>query len=501
MKKRMFSLALLLIMLVNLLGVSASAATTEYHINFNEEKKLFLVTSKSVTKTEWSTNNPAVVDIVDEGLLSCTVVGVDNQRGQFALITCHYWYMLAGTIFQDYEYFKVYVPEDGGGNSGGNSGGVGTSAKLRIEPASIKLDLAKKETAKVKVSISGFVNYPWDIICNGSSIALWDEVRRDTLAEVYEFETYRDKVGTRTVEFLLVDTSYNSGGSVGLWKDEITMELEVYCSHKWKLDEPSVEMTCTQDGMITQKTCTVCKATEAVEEIIPAPGAHTFGEWETYLEPTTQAVGIARRTCGCGEYEEKSIAKLPSDSEPAPSEPAPVAPATGFTDVVSGAWYHAPVQWAVENGITTGTSDTTFTPDASCTRAQAVTFLYRAAGAPAYKTKINPFTDVQEGAYYYDAVMWAMENGITNGTSNTTFSPDGECTRGQIVTFLWRAEDTPAGEGENPFGDVNADAYYADAVLWAVEGGITNGMTETTFAPDAYCTRAQIVTFLHRANK
>ena len=175
-------------------------------------------------------------------------------------------------------------------------------------------------------------------------------------------------------------------------------------------------------------------------------------------------------------------------------------PQTGvFVDVPEGSYYEEAVAWAVENGITKGTSDTTFDPNGICTRAQAVTFLWRTAGSPAPKTSTMPFTDVKAGSYYYDAVLWAVENGITKGTSATTFSPDADCTRAQIVTFLWRAQKSPAADSVNPFTDVAADAYYVDAVLWAVEEKVTKGTSETTFSPDADCTRAQIVTFLYRA--
>ena len=177
-------------------------------------------------------------------------------------------------------------------------------------------------------------------------------------------------------------------------------------------------------------------------------------------------------------------------------------PQTGvFVDVATGSYYEDAVDWAVENGITKGTDDTHFSPDGICTRAQAVTFLWRAAGSPASKTSTMPFTDVPVGSYYYDAVLWAVENGITKGTSDTTFSPNMTCTRAQIVAFLWRSEKSPAAGTTNPFADVKSTAYYADAVLWAVKENITKGTTSTTFSPDADCTRAQIVTFLWRCKK
>ena len=177
-------------------------------------------------------------------------------------------------------------------------------------------------------------------------------------------------------------------------------------------------------------------------------------------------------------------------------------PQTGvFVDVATGSYYEDAVDWAVENGITKGTDDTHFSPDGICTRAQAVTFLWRAAGSPEPETRTMPFTDVPAGSYYYDAVLWAVENGITEGTSDTTFSPNSTCTRAQIVAFLWRSEKSPAAGTANPFSDVKSTAYYAGAVLWAVKEDITKGTTNTTFSPDADCTRAQIVTFLWRCKK
>ena len=177
-------------------------------------------------------------------------------------------------------------------------------------------------------------------------------------------------------------------------------------------------------------------------------------------------------------------------------------PQTGvFVDVATGSYYEDAVDWAVGNGITQGTDATHFSPDGICTRAQAVTFLWRAAGSPKPETRTMPFTDIPAGSYYYDAVLWAVENDITKGTSDTTFSPNMTCTRAQIVAFLWRSEKSPAAGTANPFADVKSTAYYADAVLWAVKENITRGTTNTTFSPNADCARAQIVTFLWRCKK
>ena len=175
--------------------------------------------------------------------------------------------------------------------------------------------------------------------------------------------------------------------------------------------------------------------------------------------------------------------------------------ANEFIDVPSDSYFYEAVMWAVENGVTTGASASRFNPNGICTRAQAVAFLWRTAGSPAPRSRIMPFTDVPAGSYYYDAVLWAAENGITKGTSDTTFSPNMTCTRAQIVAFLWRSEKSPAAGTANPFADVKSTDYYADAVLWAVREDITKGTTNTTFSPDADCTRAQIVTFLWRCKK
>lgn len=177
---------------------------------------------------------------------------------------------------------------------------------------------------------------------------------------------------------------------------------------------------------------------------------------------------------------------------------SPVQDDSVFTDVTdkNGFAYDA-IIWATETGITKGTTETTFSPRAQCTRAQMVTFLWRAAGSPEPTTTENPFTDVKEGAYY-KAILWAVENGITKGTTADKFSPNAQCTRAQIVTFIYRAAGEPEVEdGTNPFTDVKSGAYY-DAILWAVENGITNGTTATTFSPNTVCNRGQGVTFLYR---
>lgn len=173
-------------------------------------------------------------------------------------------------------------------------------------------------------------------------------------------------------------------------------------------------------------------------------------------------------------------------------------PNMSFTDVAAGSYCYDAVQWAVANGITNGTDATHFSPNAGCTRGQVVTFLWRAAGEPTVSGNVG-FVDVAPGSYCYEAVKWAVANGITKGTDATHFSPNATCTRGQVVTFMYRAEGEPAVGGSNGFVDVAAGSYCYNAVQWAVAKGITKGTDTTHFSPNATCTRGQVVTFLYRA--
>ena len=175
-----------------------------------------------------------------------------------------------------------------------------------------------------------------------------------------------------------------------------------------------------------------------------------------------------------------------------------------FVDVFPGDYYYDAVLWAAENGITSGVDDVHFAPNAPCTRAQIVTFLWRAAGCPEPES-LSSFADVPADSYYAKAVAWAVEQGITTGTGDgTTFSPNATCTRAQAMTFIYRSEQAQ-GSGmhgawmfQNPFSDVDLESYYGEAVMWAVANGVTDGTTDTTFSPGTDCTRAQIVTFLFR---
>ncbi len=212
----------------------------------------------------------------------------------------------------------------------------------------------------------------------------------------------------------------------------------------------------------------------------PTRDGYDFGGWfsDAALTAKVTRITLTKSTTVYAKWMEKS--------------------ANPFADISDSAYYHDAVLWAVKNGVTGGTSNTAFSPDMTCTRAQMAVFLWRAEGSPEPASTNCPFTDVSKDAYYYKAVLWAVEKGITAGTSATTFGSDDIVTRGQAVTFLWRAAGKPDTTSANPFSDVTTDAYYYDAVLWAVKKGVTAGTSVSTFDPASPCNRAQIVTFLYR---
>ena len=264
--------------------------------------------------------------------------------------------------------------------------------------------------------------------------------------------------------------------------------------------------TCTEAGFTTH----TCACGDSYQDAaVPALG-HSFGEWTDSKAATCTEKGEQNRACTrCEAKETRETDALGHDFKDGvctrceakdPDYEEPVVEPFRFDDVKDDKqFYYEPVYWAVDQKITKGTSKKLFSPDDGCTRAQVVTFLWRAAGEPEPTKAENPFMDVKETDYFYKAVAWAVEKGITKGTSADKFSPDATCTRAQIVTFLYRAEGTPEiSRKSKPFSDVDAAQYYADAVAWAVENGITTGKSADTFAPNVTCTRGEIVTFLYR---
>jgi hypothetical protein len=301
---------------------------------------------------------------------------------------------------------------------------------------------------------------------------------------------------------------------------ETKTEVIEKIAHDYDLKD-YVAATCTAEGYSGDQVCKVCK--ETVKGNTTEKIEHSWNSGEVTTAATTSSTGVMTYTCQvCSATKTEEIAKLEdtttlptvpskkpdsSDTSEEPSEEPtePEEPGTGetetpvFTDVPEDTWYSGAVAWAVQYGITKGTTDTTFSPEEDCTRAQVVTFLWRVAGCPEPTTTENPFTDVVEDNDYYKAILWAAENGITTGTGDGTFSPDDSCTRAQIVTFLWRASGKPETDDTDvSFTDVSEGQYYSDAVAWAASKEITNGVGDGLFDTTGICNRAQVVTFLYR---
>ena len=330
------------------------------------------------------------------------------------------------------------------------------------------------------------------------------------------------------------------------------------CPHDYV--EKRLEPTCEDQGIFWME-CTLCGDTKDYDQI-PALG-HEFGDWYVLTEPTCTQEGVQARDCvvcgaqettplphlghnyvvevidptctargytshycpGCGDrfrtdytdplghrYDDGVITKEPTLTAMGRilytcigcgdtyQETIPKL-TNPFVDIEEEAYYFTPVIWAVNAGITSGIDETHFDPHGICTRAQVVTFLWRSAGKPEPECKDNPFSDVPAGSFYEGAVLWAYENGITTGTDATRFSPNTPCSRAQVVTFLHRFRGCPEPEISTAFPDVPADSYYYKAVLWAAQREITVGMDGGDFRPELQCSRAQIVTFLYRDEK
>ena len=344
------------------------------------------------------------------------------------------------------------------------------SDELAAYPASIRWTLEKNDT---------------NAVIDGNTLSFGDKDGKMTLI-CAAVNTDTNVIVEKRID-IQIGGSSSSGGSSGggggggggggtaksayMITVENTKNGEVISSHKTADKGDTVTLTATPDKGYAVRRIIVTDSSDQKLTLTEKDGKYTF---------TMPASNVTVKTT--------FIMDKSKDEVPNP-----------FEDVSANSYYYDAVRWAVKNGTTGGTSATTFSPDAPCTRAQAVTFLWRAAGSPAPSSTEMPFADVPADAYYYNAVLWAVENGITGGTSATTFSPDAPCSRGQIVAFLWRSKQSPKVAAENPFMDVNAADYYHDAVLWAAENGITGGTGANTFSPNAPCTRAQIVTFLYRA--
>ena len=269
------------------------------------------------------------------------------------------------------------------------------------------------------------------------------------------------------------------------------------------LNKSLVTLACENDLTLALWIKWKANTVPNITEIIRFTGegeVHSHVYTSVVTAPTCTTAGYTTYTCDeCGDtYVADEVAALGHEWKGTSCVRCGETRENPFTDVPEGSFYIDPVLWAVENGVTTGATATTFNPNGNCQRAAVVTFLWRAAGSPEPTTTVNPFTDVKESDFFYKAVLWAVENEITNGLSATKFGPFELCNRAQVVTFLWRAMGKPDSSAAVSFTDVQAGQFYSTAVAWAVENGITNGISATEFGVNGICNRAQVVTFLYR---
>ena len=410
----------------------------------------------------------------------------------------------------------------------------------KLIPATVTYSVP--EGVSCPASASTYVGYPVTLptvskVPEGFTFYCWSEsfVDRTIASGVPGFtKTYTPGKEETTLYAVFYYNEKQDGG----WLYTSTPSL---CDHKNTEIVNKKDVTCTENGNTGDTYCNDCENIIKRGDVIPAPG-HDFqngnctrcdacqhlktevrnakegtctengytgdiyctacGE-KIYSGVTIKALGHDYKNGACSRCGEKdpNASQKPEDPKPPVDDPKPEDPVENpFKDVSASDYYAEPVLWAVEKGITNGTSANSFSPNAPCTRGQIVTFLWRACGSPEPTKTENPFTDVKAGEYYYKAVLWAVEEGITTGLSDTTFGPNATCTRGQVATFLWRSQGKPAPtSSNNPFSDVASTDYYYEAVLWAVENGVTQGMGVGKFAPNDSCTRGQIVTFLYRA--
>ena len=288
---------------------------------------------------------------------------------------------------------------------------------------------------------------------------------------------------TITIPGSTVKVQIESDDSGNAWGFRVTNIGGTDHTHSFTNYVSDGNATCTEDGTKTAK-CDHCGLTDTIPDTGSALG-HSFGNWNVIQHPTASEEGLEERICArCGYTEQRSIASLENP----------------FTDVPAGSFFYEPVMWAVENGITSGTSATTFGPGDQCMRAHVVTFLWKAVGSPEPTKTSNPFVDVKPTDFFYKPVLWALENGITSGVDATHFGPASYCNRAQVITFLYQTKNRPAVDStRNPFTDVPNGQWFTTPVLWAVENGITSGLSATSFGPGVVCNRAQIVTFLYKA--
>ncbi len=470
MKKRIISLALVLILAVSLLALPAEAVTPQQAYNRLKDLAMLGSQNGNVYSYAYSLNNGSeILEFVYDTRDGIVAICYYDSNDTFDV---ELWIpQNAATPYEGFGGFSAY----GKCNFTLQPSTYTTSSRVNITKYSSGANLSGlysgiQEKLNELLDITNtllYQLYKWNITDLG-----FTKFYRHT------WHAWNDGVVTR--QPTCVSTGVRTYTCAMCGKQETETIPVNPNAHSWDGGVVTTQPTCTNPGVKTI-TCRNCHTTTT--QTVPAKG-HSWSVKQILRPATEDTHGRAFYVCTvCGSTKESDLCS---------SEIFIDAPARG-------SWSHNPIDWAVFNGITNGTSYNTFSPDKGCTRGQVVTFLWRAAGSPEPGSSYNPFTDVASTAYYYKPVLWAVEKGITNGMSASSFAPDVICTRGQVVTFLWRYEGQQLPmSGYNAFSDVPSNAFYYNAVLWAVENGITNGTTNTTFAPTATCTRAHVVTFLFR---
>ena len=329
----------------------------------------------------------------------------------------------------------------------------------------------------VYVQLLGDVEYP-----NEEIIAVRADFPADQNADAFIFDPADMSLKTRYCGSGTITVTLRAYLTGEIRTETVT--ITVPCAPQAE-PETVLENTCTEDGLAVYRChgYGINCETSFDEVVLPALGHELFSVNQYILKPTATQPGIGMGTCSrCGLIGVET-------------EVPPI-----FSDVTGDAFYSQPLDYCYAKGWVSGTSASTFAPGSSCVRAQVVAFLWRAAGSPAPVRSVNPFVDVKESDFYYEAVLWAVEKGVTVGTDATHFDPMGVCNRAQVVTFLWNACGKPQPQLlEHQFRDVQAGSWYEKPVLWALENGVTSGMSATVFGSGADCNRAQIVTFLYKA--
>ena len=427
-------------------GISLNKTATEIFVGEAESLlATFLPADATNRNVTWSSNDTSVATVDGNGRVTAVAVGVavitvTTEEGKFAAscaVTVKNRPVTAVEVSK--KEIKLYV---------------GSSATL---------------TAKVYPDNATIKDVVWS--SSDEKIATVDNNGEITAL----------KAGKATITVTSVDSGVSASCVVTVENIKVTGVT---------LDKTTAKM---YTGDTLQLTATIAPTNATIKDLVWSSSDETVAKVDSTGKITALKEGTAVITVVTVDGQLEAVCNLTVRKALIPNP---------FTDVKETDYYYTAVRWAVTEGITSGTSADKFSPGMTCTRAQVVTFLWRAAGSPEPESTENPFKDVKESAYFYKAVLWAVENNITAGTAKGKFSPNAACTRAQVATFLWRANGSvESTSGENPFTDVREDAYYYQAVLWAVENKITSGTGRGMFSPNAVCTRGQIVSFLYRASE